>query len=71
MDKDPVANPEVANVDAGLTWKNVRKAQEIETLFRFIDEHGLRRETKMIFEVLWSKLGTKKRTRRSSAKKVH
>ncbi|TDJ06857.1 MAG: hypothetical protein E2O68_04335 [Deltaproteobacteria bacterium] len=71
MAKDTVANLEVMNGDAGLTWKNVRRASEIETLYRFIDEHGLRRDAKIVFEALWSKLGTKKRARRNSVKKVH
>lgn len=57
--------------NTNLTWKNVRRAPEIEALYRFIDEHNLRRETKMVFEVLWTKFGTKKRSRRNSAKKVH
>ncbi len=71
MVKSVATNPETTNENVGLTWKNVRSAQEIERLYRFIDEHSLRREAKMVFEVLWSKMGSKKRTRRSSAKKIH
>lgn len=71
MGKETAATPEVANENTGLTWKNVRRAPEIEALYRFIDEHGLRREAKMVFENLWAKMGTKKRARRSSGKKVH
>ena len=71
MAKETAADPEVANENTGLTWKNVRRASEIEALYRFIDEHGLRRDAKIVFESLWAKMGTKKRVRRSSAKKVH
>ena len=71
MNKETAKAPEVENENVSLSWKNVRKASEIEALFRFIDEHSLRRESKIVFEALWSKLGPKKRSRRSSVKKVH
>jgi len=71
MAKETALNPEVENGKTDLTWKNVRRAQEIEALYRFIDEHCLRREAKIVMEGLWAKLGTKKRPRRNSAKKVH
>ncbi|RLA62875.1 MAG: hypothetical protein DRQ88_04885 [Epsilonproteobacteria bacterium] len=71
MTKATTAKLEVENENVSFIWENVRKAQEIEALYRFIDEHSLRRESKIIFEALWSKLGPKKRSRRNSAKKVH
>jgi hypothetical protein len=58
------------DLNPNISWKNLRRNQEIEGLYRFIDEHNLRREAKIIFEELWKLCNKKKRPRKSSGKRV-
>ena len=51
--------------------KSFRSLSDVENFYRFINENSLRREAKMIFELIVSKVKKpKKKTRRKRKKKV-
>jgi hypothetical protein len=64
---------EVESFDLGP--RALRVQDDVESFLKFVNGNDLRKEAKMIFEEIWdhigkSKRGRKKKTRKTSAKKV-
>lgn len=60
-DKTPAAEPKGR--------RDFRSNSEVEKLYRFIHESGLRREAKMIFSLICSNIRPAKRGRKAKVKK--
>lgn len=60
-----------SEVEGVKNLKSFRKSQELEDLYRFINENGLRREALHAFEFICARLSKpKKKTRTRKAKKL-
>jgi geranylgeranyl pyrophosphate synthase len=59
-------------VETVRTLRNFRSSADIENFYRFVNEHGLRREAKQILETIASalKAETKKQNRKKKSKKL-
>jgi len=61
----------------GKTVRGFRGSAEVENLYRFVNEFRLRRETKMVLDTIWAKLGKpaikkkKKRGRKKKSEMIH
>ncbi len=61
----------IASKNVPKVLKSFRSLSDVENFYRFINENSLRREAKMIFELIVSKVKKpKKKTRRKRKKKV-
>lgn len=67
-------NPVTGATEVVRTLRNFRSTPDIENFYRFINEHSLRREAKLILETIFSSLNaeTKKQNRKKKklAKKL-
>lgn len=62
---------EDTSTDGVKSLKTFRKSKDLEDLYRFINENGLRREAHHAFEFIYSRLNTtKKKTRGRKSKKL-
>lgn len=59
-------------IEAPKTPRNFRSAVDIEAFYRFVNDNDLRREAKIMFELIQQRvMGTVKRKRKEKTKKVH
>jgi hypothetical protein len=59
-------------IEAPKTPRNFRSAVDIEAFYRFVNDNDLRKEAKIMFELIQQKvMGTVKKKRKEKAKKVH
>jgi hypothetical protein len=59
-------------IEAPKTPRNFRSAVDIESFYRFVNDNDLRKEAKIMFELIQQRvMGTVKRKRKEKTKKVH
>ena len=60
-----------ASSDPQAGLRSFKKSTEIENLYRFINDNNLRREAKMILELVCQKLNVKKKKKKGRPKNIH
>ncbi|MEI8346271.1 MAG: hypothetical protein WCG27_02310 [Pseudomonadota bacterium] len=69
MTREVVETPEVAAETPGAkTIRNFRNAPDIEAFYRFVNNNDLRREAKLILEVVLGKVQSVKKKKKAKAK---
>jgi hypothetical protein len=59
-------------IEAPKTPRNFRAAADIEAFYRFVNDNDLRKEAKIMFELIHQRvMGTVKRKRKEKTKKLH
>lgn len=59
-------------IEAPKTPRNFRSAVDIEAFYRFVNDNDLRKEARIMMELIQQKvMGTVKKKRKEKAKKVH
>ena len=59
-------------IETPKTPRNFRSAVDIEAFYRFVNDNDLRKEAKIMFELIQQKvMGTVKKKRKEKVKKVH
>ncbi len=59
-------------IEAPKTPRNFRSAVDIESFYRFVNDNDLRKEAKIMFELIQQRvMGTVKRKRKEKTKKLH
>ena len=70
MSQSPMKEKKTSNgPEVGL--RSFKKSTEIENLYRFINDNNLRREAKMILELVCQKLNVKKKKKKGRPKNIH
>lgn len=62
----------VVTIESPKTPRNFRSAVDIENFYRFVNDNDLRKEARIMFELIHQKvMGTVKKKRKEKTKKVH